>query len=128
MLLLLPPEEVVVLDARRRRVSGRPARAIEDSELAAIAKFVMRDRQYLGALRVRRLQPAVRSRPPRGADERAARVSLRGDRRWNRSGNRYWRTAANRHPSAERPTGAAVVALQGFATSGDQPRAASAFF
>lgn len=28
-------------------------RAMEDSELAAIAKFVMRDRQYLGALRVR---------------------------------------------------------------------------
>ena len=26
---------------------------MEDSELAAIAKFVMRDRQYLGALRVR---------------------------------------------------------------------------
>jgi len=28
-------------------------KAMEDSELAAIAKFVMRDRQYLGALRVR---------------------------------------------------------------------------
>jgi DNA end-binding protein Ku len=28
-------------------------RAMEDSELAAIAKFVMRDRQYLGALRIR---------------------------------------------------------------------------
>jgi DNA end-binding protein Ku len=28
-------------------------RAMEDSELAGIAKFVMRDRQYLGALRVR---------------------------------------------------------------------------
>jgi DNA end-binding protein Ku len=28
-------------------------RAMEDSELAAIAKFVMRDRQYLGALRTR---------------------------------------------------------------------------
>ncbi|MFL5921737.1 MAG: Ku protein [Gaiellaceae bacterium] len=28
-------------------------RAMEDSELAAIAKFVMRDRQYLGAMRVR---------------------------------------------------------------------------
>jgi DNA end-binding protein Ku len=28
-------------------------RAMEESELAAIAKFVMRDRQYLGALRVR---------------------------------------------------------------------------
>jgi DNA end-binding protein Ku len=28
-------------------------RAMEDSQLAAIAKFVMRDRQYLGALRVR---------------------------------------------------------------------------
>jgi DNA end-binding protein Ku len=28
-------------------------RAMEDSELAAVAKFVMRDRQYLGALRVR---------------------------------------------------------------------------
>jgi DNA end-binding protein Ku len=28
-------------------------RAMEDSELAAIAKFVMRDRQYLGALRLR---------------------------------------------------------------------------
>jgi DNA end-binding protein Ku len=28
-------------------------RAMEDSELAAIAKFVMRERQYLGALRVR---------------------------------------------------------------------------
>src|SRR5215218_9763554 len=28
-------------------------RAMENSELAAIAKFVMRDRQYLGALRVR---------------------------------------------------------------------------
>jgi DNA end-binding protein Ku len=29
-------------------------RAMEDSELVAIAKFVMRDRQYLGALRVRK--------------------------------------------------------------------------
>jgi DNA end-binding protein Ku len=29
------------------------AKAMEESELAAIAKFVMRDRQYLGALRVR---------------------------------------------------------------------------
>jgi DNA end-binding protein Ku len=28
-------------------------RAMEDAELAAVAKFVMRDRQYLGALRVR---------------------------------------------------------------------------
>ena len=28
-------------------------RAMEDSELAGMAKFVMRDRQYLGALRVR---------------------------------------------------------------------------
>lgn len=28
-------------------------KAMEDSELAAVAKFVMRDRQYLGALRVR---------------------------------------------------------------------------
>src|SRR3954469_23324126 len=28
-------------------------RAMEDSELAGIAKFVMRDRQYLGALRIR---------------------------------------------------------------------------
>jgi DNA end-binding protein Ku len=28
-------------------------RAMEDSDLAAVAKFVMRDRQYLGALRVR---------------------------------------------------------------------------
>ena len=28
-------------------------KAMEDSELAAIAKFVMRDRQYLGALRIR---------------------------------------------------------------------------
>src|SRR5215208_1344604 len=28
-------------------------RAMEDSELAGVAKFVMRDRQYLGALRVR---------------------------------------------------------------------------
>jgi len=28
-------------------------RAMEDAELAAVAKFIMRDRQYLGALRVR---------------------------------------------------------------------------
>ena len=35
------------------RVYSLLVRAMEDSELAGIAKFVMRDRQYLGALRVR---------------------------------------------------------------------------
>jgi DNA end-binding protein Ku len=35
------------------RVYSLLVRAMDDSELAAIAKFVMRDRQYLGALRVR---------------------------------------------------------------------------
>jgi DNA end-binding protein Ku len=35
------------------RVYSLLVRAMEDSELAAVAKFVMRDRQYLGALRVR---------------------------------------------------------------------------
>jgi DNA end-binding protein Ku len=35
------------------KVYSLPVKAMEDSELAGIAKFVMRDRQYLGALRVR---------------------------------------------------------------------------
>jgi DNA end-binding protein Ku len=60
-------------------------KAMEDSELAAIAKFVMRDRQYLGALRVRegtitleQLYFADEVRPPGEIrPKRAARVEKR---------------------------------------------------
>ena len=59
-------------------------KAMEDSELAAIAKFVMRDRQYLGALRVRegtitleQLHFADEVRPPGEIRPKLARVEKR---------------------------------------------------
>jgi DNA end-binding protein Ku len=59
-------------------------KAMEDSELAAIAKFVMRDRQYLGALRVRegtitleQLYFADEVRPAREIRPKLARVEKR---------------------------------------------------
>jgi DNA end-binding protein Ku len=59
-------------------------KTMEDSELAAIAKFVMRDRQYLGALRVRegtitleQLYFADEVRPPGEIRPKRARVEKR---------------------------------------------------
>lgn len=59
-------------------------KAMQDSELAAIAKFVMRDRQYLGALRVRegtitleQLYFADEVRPPSEVRPKLARVETR---------------------------------------------------
>jgi len=59
-------------------------KAMEDSELAGIAKFVMRDRQYLGALRVRdgtivleQLHFADEVRPVKGLTPKRQRVDKR---------------------------------------------------
>ena len=59
-------------------------KAMEDSELAAIAKYVMRDRQYLGALRIRdgpitleQLRFADEIRPVKEVKPSRARVSQR---------------------------------------------------